>query len=459
MLRQLRELVSAAVGLDEVTGNRRIVDDAFQFQSAGAQGLEGGLEAVHHLGRFRVAQPRRQDVFGFGILAGKVDVYRGSVPDDCQRGGILADASGNEVDGDGGPLSGARGEECAQLSCSGGCAVIRDVEALPLGEVHVFGAVEGKEPGADGLELQLVEQLFQRRLVRPGVGEVVQGHGKLEVGVEPVQPAVPLHGVHVFAEGVAHLAADLVEVFQHAFQAAVEVDPLGGRLGTNAGHAGKVVRRLAHQGGQVRILGGADKVLFLDGGGIQAGNVADALPGVKHKDVLRNQLEGVAVARHQQHFVARLFPHGGERGQDVIRFVAGHLDGLDAPRPHDLVNEVDLAAHLTGCFVSAALVLAVLGLPVGGLVRDVERHRDVRGLLFLDQVDEHGRKTVDRVGVLPRGGGKLVSGQREERPEGHRVPVQHQEAGLVGDGNHGCLGGGNRLRGACGFPGGYGCSR
>ena len=118
----------------------------------------------------------------------------------------------------------------------------------------VVAAVEGEEPGADGLEFQFVEELLQGGLVRPRFGQVVQRDRKFQVRVEPVQPAVALDVLDILAQGIAHLAADGIQVLQDALEPAVEVDPLGGGLGADAGHAGEVVRGLAHQRGEVRVL-------------------------------------------------------------------------------------------------------------------------------------------------------------------------------------------------------------
>ena len=72
------------------------------------------------------------------------------------------------------------------------------------------------------------------------------------------------------------------------------------------------------------------------------------------------------------------------------------------------------------------LVLDVLLVPERRLAA-VERHRDVRGLLVAQHVDEHGREAVHGVGRLPRGGGEVLRRQREKRPVGQRVPVEQQQ--------------------------------
>ena len=101
VLGQFSQLVGAAVRLDQVPGNGRVIHHAFQAQATAGEGLQGGLVAVHDLGGCLVPQPVRQDVLGGGVLGGEVDVHGCVVTDDGQRGGVFADAAGHQVDGDG----------------------------------------------------------------------------------------------------------------------------------------------------------------------------------------------------------------------------------------------------------------------------------------------------------------------------------------------------------------------
>ncbi|GMA85045.1 hypothetical protein GCM10025868_02950 [Angustibacter aerolatus] len=81
--------------------------------------------------------------------------------------------------------------------------------------------------------------------------------GRLEVAHQSVEAPVAQHALEVLAQVVAGLALDLVDVGHHALQAAVQVDPLGGRLRPDARDAGQVVAALAHQRRQVGVaLGG-----------------------------------------------------------------------------------------------------------------------------------------------------------------------------------------------------------
>ncbi|CAH0327201.1 hypothetical protein SRABI128_05865 [Microbacterium sp. Bi128] len=242
-----------------------------------------------------VAQPCGQNIFGGGVLAGQVDIDGSVVADDRHRCGVLADPAGHNVDRHSGALAGTGLEERAKFGCVRRDHEVRDVEAFPLG-FGDFTAVEGEEPGPDGLEFQGVEQLLEGCLVRPRVRELVQRHWQIQVGVQPVEAPVALDVVNVFAQGVPHLPADRVEVLQDPLQSAVKVDPFRCRLGADAGNTGEVVRGFPHQGGEVRVLGRADEVLLLDGVRVHAGNIADTLLGVQDENVVGDELEGIAVA-------------------------------------------------------------------------------------------------------------------------------------------------------------------
>src|SRR5699024_5242688 len=76
--------------------------------------------------------------------------------------------------------------------------------------------------------------------------------------------------------------------------------------------------------------------------------------------------------------------------------------------------------------VPAGLVLVVDAVAEGP-ARQVEGNRHMGGLLGGDHVDDHPGEAVDGVGGLSAAVAEAVGGQREERPEGHRVSVDEQE--------------------------------
>ena len=63
--------------------------------------LQRGLEPVQDLGDFGVAEPGRQLILSVRVQGGEVQVDGGAGTDDGQAGGVFADASRDEVDGEG----------------------------------------------------------------------------------------------------------------------------------------------------------------------------------------------------------------------------------------------------------------------------------------------------------------------------------------------------------------------
>ena len=58
----------------------------------------------------------------------------------------------------------------------------------------------------------------------------------------------------------------------------------------------------------------------------------------------------------------------------------------------------------------------------------VEGDGEVRRLLVAQDVDQHRREAVDRVGRLPGRGGEVLHREGEERAVGQRVAVEQQQA-------------------------------
>src|SRR5699024_9497353 len=67
-----------------------------------------------------------------------------------------------------------------------------------------------------------------------------------------------------------------------------------------------------------------------------------------------------------------------------------------------------------------------------GAAGEVEGDRHMSGTLGGDHVDEHPGEAVHRVGGLAAAVAETVGGQGEEGAEGHRVPVEEEDALVVG---------------------------
>ena len=299
-----------------------------------------------------------------------------------------------------------------------------DVEArLGLGGDRVEGL---EQPLPQHPELEAVEHLVHLFAV-PGLAfELVDGDAQRHVADQLVEPAVAQHAVEVLAEGVADLAADLVDVGDDPRQVAVGGDPLRRRLGADAGDPGEVVGRLAHQRREVAVALRRHEVALLDGGGVHPPHVGDAPHGVDHRHVVGDELEHVAVARDDDDLHALRGRLGREGRDDVVRLVAGGLDVADLQRVEHLVDQRDLAGELGRRGAAPGLVLRIL-LEPEGLPGQVEGHPDVGRLLVAEHVDEHRREAVDGVGVLARLGREVLGRQGVERAVCQRVAVEEQE--------------------------------
>lgn len=241
---------------------------------------------------------------------------------------------------------------------------------------------------------------------------------------------VELHGVQMLAEVGARLALDLLGALHQLRERTELVDPLRGGLLADARDAGEVVGRVAAQRGEVRVLGGGQAVLLEDLLRGEAGQLGDTLGGVEDRDVVGDQLEGVAVARDDRDLEAL---RGGllrERGDDVVGLEALDREPLDVHRVEQLADQLDLALELVGRLGTVRLVVGeLLGAP--GLARDVEGHREMRGRLVAQGVREHRREAVDRIGRLSRDGREILHGQGEERPVCHGMPVHQEQSGTA----------------------------
>jgi len=138
-----------------------------------------------------------------------------------------------------------------------------------------------------------------------------------------------------------------------------------------------------------------------------------------------DELIAVAVAGDHQHVVAPVARGGCQRGDDVVGLETGLLEQREPKGLHDLAHEPHLLAEDVGRFGAVRLVV-VDGLVPEGRLGSIERHGDRIGLVVAQQVDEHRREAVHRVGDLPAGG-REIGRQGEERPVGEGVAVDEHE--------------------------------
>ncbi len=302
-----------------------------------------------------------------------------------------------------------------------------------------------EQPIPKALELQGVEQPLDLHALPGADPKLVDVHRQRHVAPQDRELLVAQHVVAVGEQVVAQLAALLAGVLDHALGGAVRLHQPGGGLVPHPRHPGQVVGRVAAERGDVDVALRRHTVAIQHGGGVVDARVGDTAGGHHHLDagLVVDELEGVAVAADDHHRHAPLGRLAHQRGDDVVGLVARHLDDGDVQGVEHLADQRHLRAELDGGRLPVRLVLGVDLVAVGGPT-DVEADGDaIRGDLT-EQLHQHGGEAVDRVGLLP-GGGRQITGQREERSVGEAVPVQqHQRprrlARLAALGRSGVLG-------------------
>ena len=188
---------------------------------------------------------------------------------------------------------------------------------------------------------------------------------------------------------------ELVDVLEHALERPVLRDQLPGRLVADPGNAGDVVRGVALEADEVRHLLGRDAVARLDALGRVDVDVRDAARRHHQADVLRAELERVAVGRDDAGLDPRLVGARGERRDHVVGLPALELEVPVAERLDDRAEVRELLAQEVGHRPPLGLVLrrqlrAVHGPRVPG---DRDALRPVVG----EQLEEHVGEAEQRV--------------------------------------------------------------
>ncbi len=278
----------------------------------------------------------------------------------------------------------------------------------PRGRGDRRGPVALRKLPEQGAELETAEQFAQGCHVRLARREPVQRSVEFQVAADRRQATGQLEVAEVLAQAFADLAGNLGSVLHDPVQRAVLVEPLGGRLGADLGHARDVVRAVPDQGQVVDDLLGPDVELGLHAVAVEprAGH------GVDQADPLVDQLRHVLVAGGNHRRDARLGGLAGERADDVVG-----LDALDAQQRqphggHGIEQRLDLRAQVVGHRRAVRLVL-LEQLVTERPSRRVEDHGDEGGRLILEELVEH-------VQHAEHGAGGLAARcrQRRERMEG-----------------------------------------
>ena len=254
------------------------------------------------------------------------------------------------------------------------------------------------EPGPHRAELELGEGLAGLSRVPAAEGQLVDVHVEGHVADQRDHLGVRPDLSGVVGQVLAQLGRQSVEVGEEGVEVPVLVDQLGRRLLPHPGHAGKVVRGIAAQRGQQRVLARAHPGALLDARLVVEGVVADPPPVVEHPDVgILDQLVGVAVAGHDDDRVPPVPGLGGQGGQHVVGLEALGVDHRDGQRAEQGPDHVELGREIGRGLGPAALVV-LDDLVAEGPPGKVEGHRQADRTVVPDQVHHHGGEPVDGVG-------------------------------------------------------------
>ena len=225
---------------------------------------------------------------------------------------------------------------------------------------------------------------------------------------------------------------ELVRVLDHRLERAVLRDQLAGGLVADAGDAGDVVARVALEPDEVRDLLGPDPVAQLDALGRVDVDVRDAARRHHQHDVVRAELERVAVGRDD----ARLDPGRvgarRERRDHVVGLPALELEVPVAERLDDRPEMRELLAQQIRHRPAALLVddPGRLGRRRALDRPRVPRDRDALRPVVREQLEEHVGEAEQRVRRHALGRRELLR-QREEGAVGEVVAVDEEELGLA----------------------------
>ena len=297
-------------------------------------------------------------------------------------------------------------------------------------------------------ELELPERLAQLRAV--GRREHELGGVAVELEIAPHRRE-HLRGARLVRELGQVLPSrrrQLLDVLEHPLERPVLRDELPGGLVPDARDARDVVGGVALEPDEVRDLVGPDPVARLDALRRVDVDVAHAARRHHQADVLRDELERVAVGRDDARPDPLLVGARRERRDHVVGLPALELEVPVAERGDDRPEVRELLAEQVRHRPAALLVddLDRLGLRVAVHRAGVPGDRDALRPVVGEQLEEHVREAEQRVRgeALAR---RELLGQREERAVREVVAVDEEELGLARRGVVQVeLGAGERLR-------------
>ena len=277
-------------------------------------------------------------------------------------------------------------------------------------------------------ELELPEHLLQLRPVGRREDELRHVAVQLEVAAHRRQ-LLRLPGLLGVLEDVLLAGRrELLCVRDHLLDRAVLADQLAGRLVADPGDAGDVVRGVALEPDEVRHLVGANAVASLDAIRRVDVDVGDAARGHHQRDVLGDELEGVAVGGDDGGLDPRFVRLRRERRDHIVCFPALELE---VPVAEGLDDRAEVRELLTQ-EVRHRPTLGLVVLRDRGPVHRVRVPGDGDALRLVvgQELEEHVREAEQRVRREALARGELL-GEGEEGAVGEVVAVDEEELGIA----------------------------
>ena len=277
-------------------------------------------------------------------------------------------------------------------------------------------------------ELEPAEHLLQLRAVRRGEDELRHVAVELEVAAHRRQLLRLPRLVGVLGDVLLARGRELFGVLDHLLERPVLRDQLPGGLVADPGNARDVVRGVALEPDEVRHLLGPDPVARLDAVGRVDVDVGDAARGHHQRDVLRDELERVAVGRDDGRLDPGLVGLRRERGDHVVGLPALELEVPVAERLDDRPEVRELLAQQVRHRPALRLVVLRDGRAVDRA--RVPGDRDALRPVVGEELEEHVREAEQRVRREALARRQLLR-EREEGAVGEVVAVDEEELGVA----------------------------
>ena len=189
-------------------------------------------------------------------------------------------------------------------------------------------------------------------------------------------------------------------------------DELRRRLFSDAGNAGNIVGRITHEGLHVDDLGRRVAVFRRHDVRRNGQHIRNTLFRQMDRDVFIDELQRVAVSRHDVDVKILRFHLPGNGADNVVAFIAFQLQDMNAQAFQYFPYQGELGPQIVGRRLARRLIAVVQVVSEGMLVL-VKGYGYVMGLQLLVQFKQHVQKAVHgvrRPALAVRQGGDGVKG-------------------------------------------------